>query len=479
MQKTTVSMKCLCILSAAALTLAIPGEGLAQQGQQQQQGTQGRPLIGSPNVEVNTEYENRSVLEVIQQRPEFSELEDALIRANMLDRLQQEGSFTIFAPTNSAFKELPEAMQRAVMYDQEWLTNALNYHIVPQRVNPNAVPYSDLSAMDTTQKSYATAASDAWKQAMGALGLYDSESRISSYPAPVPGQQAPDIYGATGTNNQRDGNDQRSGNRNDNDRRNNANYDPTNGTTTGDRNRTVGEAIRETGRDVRDAVTGNRDNNRDNENRTANWDNQRDGNRDGQWNNRRGGGVGSSAYGIQVPTVGERPVTLHFVDGNLRVNNAKVSDKPFLTKNGIVYPVGSFVVPAPVQYYNLEQGWGQQATGQMGGQGQAQWRDASGNRDQVLSTIRDTRPQTIYVDRDELTRGMNAEQRRDFERQLNENRDKVPVILLQSDGNRGTRTGDMGARGTDGTNRDGNRNNDRNTGNNNRGSNTPTPSPRR
>ena len=63
--------------------------------------------------------------------PELSTLVTAVEAAGLVDTLNGEGPFTIFAPTNSAFAKIPPADLDAVLADTELLTAILAYHVVP------------------------------------------------------------------------------------------------------------------------------------------------------------------------------------------------------------------------------------------------------------------------------------------------------------------------------------------------------------
>lgn len=62
--------------------------------------------------------------------PELSTLVAAVTEAGLVDTLNGEGPFTIFAPANSAFAKIPEADLNAVLADKAQLTDILTYHVV-------------------------------------------------------------------------------------------------------------------------------------------------------------------------------------------------------------------------------------------------------------------------------------------------------------------------------------------------------------
>ena len=77
--------------------------------------------------------------------PELSTLVTAATQAGLVDTLNGEGPFTIFAPANSAFAKIPEADMSAVMADNATLTSILTMHVVPGEVLDGAM----LATMDS------------------------------------------------------------------------------------------------------------------------------------------------------------------------------------------------------------------------------------------------------------------------------------------------------------------------------------------
>ncbi len=62
--------------------------------------------------------------------PVLSTLVTAVTQAGLVDTLNGDGPFTIFAPTNDAFAAIPAADLDAVLADQDLLTSILTYHVV-------------------------------------------------------------------------------------------------------------------------------------------------------------------------------------------------------------------------------------------------------------------------------------------------------------------------------------------------------------
>jgi uncharacterized surface protein with fasciclin (FAS1) repeats len=62
--------------------------------------------------------------------PLLSTLVAAVTQAGLVDTLNGEGPFTIFAPTNDAFAAIPADQLEAVLADTDLLTSILTFHVV-------------------------------------------------------------------------------------------------------------------------------------------------------------------------------------------------------------------------------------------------------------------------------------------------------------------------------------------------------------
>ncbi len=67
--------------------------------------------------------------------PLLSTLVTAVAQADLVDTLNSDGPFTIFAPVNDAFAALPEDQLNAVLADKDLLTSVLTYHVIGGDLN--------------------------------------------------------------------------------------------------------------------------------------------------------------------------------------------------------------------------------------------------------------------------------------------------------------------------------------------------------
>lgn len=74
---------------------------------------------------------NQTIVQLAQAHPELSTLVTAVQAAGLVETLSSSGPFTVFAPTNDAFKALPPGTLDALLGNKSELTNVLTYHVVP------------------------------------------------------------------------------------------------------------------------------------------------------------------------------------------------------------------------------------------------------------------------------------------------------------------------------------------------------------
>ena len=64
----------------------------------------------------------------------FNTLVAAVQAADLVETLQSDGPFTVFAPTDEAFAKLPEGTVEALLANPDQLREILLYHVVPGKV---------------------------------------------------------------------------------------------------------------------------------------------------------------------------------------------------------------------------------------------------------------------------------------------------------------------------------------------------------
>jgi uncharacterized surface protein with fasciclin (FAS1) repeats len=86
-----------------------------------------------------------TIVDVASGNADFSTLVAAVTAAGLVETLQGEGPFTVFAPTNAAFAALPAGLVDKLLLpeNKDVLTKILTYHVVS-----GAVMAADVSAGD-------------------------------------------------------------------------------------------------------------------------------------------------------------------------------------------------------------------------------------------------------------------------------------------------------------------------------------------
>ena len=75
-----------------------------------------------------------TIVEVAVAAGSFTTLVTAVEAAGLVETLNGEGPFTVFAPTDDAFSALPEGTLDALLADPAALSDILLYHVVPGEV---------------------------------------------------------------------------------------------------------------------------------------------------------------------------------------------------------------------------------------------------------------------------------------------------------------------------------------------------------
>ena len=116
-------------------------------GEEAAEVTEPEPTATAEPTPEPTEEPAPTIAEVAASDDSFSTLVTALEAADLVETLQGEGPFTVFAPTDDAFAALPEGTLDALLADQDALREVLLYHVVEGEVF--AADVADLSAATT------------------------------------------------------------------------------------------------------------------------------------------------------------------------------------------------------------------------------------------------------------------------------------------------------------------------------------------
>ena len=79
-------------------------------------------------------HKSKDIVETAVAAGSFSTLATALQAAGLVDTLKGKGPFTVFAPTDEAFRKLPAGALEKLLADKAQLTRVLTYHVVSGKV---------------------------------------------------------------------------------------------------------------------------------------------------------------------------------------------------------------------------------------------------------------------------------------------------------------------------------------------------------
>lgn len=89
-------------------------------------------LVAAPTADVQAQQGD--IVEVATAAGDFTTLLAAVTAADLVETLESEGPFTVFAPTDEAFAQIPADQLAALLADKEALTKVLLNHVVPGKV---------------------------------------------------------------------------------------------------------------------------------------------------------------------------------------------------------------------------------------------------------------------------------------------------------------------------------------------------------
>ena len=79
-------------------------------------------------------HKGKDIVDTAVAAGSFNTLATALKAAGLVETLKGKGPFTVFAPTDDAFKKLPAGTLEKLLADKAQLTKVLTYHVVAGKV---------------------------------------------------------------------------------------------------------------------------------------------------------------------------------------------------------------------------------------------------------------------------------------------------------------------------------------------------------
>ena len=108
--------------------------------------------------DMSTEEMAGDIVAVASATEGFSTLVAAIEAAGLVETLQGDGPFTVFAPTDDAFAALPEGLLEKLLLPENVavLTSILTYHVVPGLVMSADVTAGDVATVEGSTIAIAT-----------------------------------------------------------------------------------------------------------------------------------------------------------------------------------------------------------------------------------------------------------------------------------------------------------------------------------
>ena len=103
--------------------------------------------------------EDPDIVEIASTTEGFSTLVAALSAAGLVETLQGEGPFTVFAPTDEAFAALPDGLLDSLLEPEnsELLTRILTYHVVAGDVRSGDIEPGPVATVEGSEVTLDTA----------------------------------------------------------------------------------------------------------------------------------------------------------------------------------------------------------------------------------------------------------------------------------------------------------------------------------
>jgi uncharacterized surface protein with fasciclin (FAS1) repeats len=104
----------------------------------------------SPSPTAEETMEAGTIVEVASGNEDFETLVAAVDAAGLVDTLNGEGPFTVFAPTDEAFEAVGQETLDLLLLpsNQEALTSILTYHVVPDEVTSDEVASGEVPTVN-------------------------------------------------------------------------------------------------------------------------------------------------------------------------------------------------------------------------------------------------------------------------------------------------------------------------------------------
>ncbi|MDP9009292.1 MAG: fasciclin domain-containing protein [Pseudomonadota bacterium] len=102
----------------------------------------------------------KNIVDTVIDAGNFTTLAAGIKAAGLTDTLAGKGPFTVFAPTDEAFKKLPAGAADALLKDSAKLKAVLNYHVIAGHVSAKDMKSGDVMTLQGSPLTAVVASSD-------------------------------------------------------------------------------------------------------------------------------------------------------------------------------------------------------------------------------------------------------------------------------------------------------------------------------
>ena len=155
MRRTTLAA----VVAVTALTLAACGGSSDDTATETAETTSEEMAAEETESGMEEEAGVGTIVDVASNTEGFSTLVAAVGAADLVDTLNSEGPFTVFAPTDDAFAALPPGVLDALLLpeNKDTLAKILTYHVVPGAVMAADVTDGDVATVEGQTVTLSTA----------------------------------------------------------------------------------------------------------------------------------------------------------------------------------------------------------------------------------------------------------------------------------------------------------------------------------
>ena len=122
--------------------------------------SQSKSTLAGEQASTNYTAPAKNIVDTAIGAGNFTTLAAGFKAAGLTDTLAGKGPFTVFAPTDEAFKKLPAGAMDALLKDSAKLKAVLNYHVIAGHVSTKDMKSGDVMTLQGSPLTAVVASSD-------------------------------------------------------------------------------------------------------------------------------------------------------------------------------------------------------------------------------------------------------------------------------------------------------------------------------